>query len=305
MPAGKNSARSGKTTKKKGGRAPSHQNKFAFLHNPKSKLTDKILSSQNVGVCQRCHDKIEWRKKYRKYKPRSQPGVCNLCRRKNVKAAYHTICSGCATSDKAREQAAAASVASRSVKREVTALADDSPEDRGTIAGSIPPSECPEGNGGGGCTTGLESPSGPPNKDGGKEKRFWRVCAMCVCEASLHGVGGAASGNADEILSLEAKLSSYGHGGAPLKLRERKALERKLQNLKEKKTDERPDTKDMAVEVDDEDSEGEENESSDVGSEDLNVDDGECVDDPFLKAVGGVDKLLIGEAYQKSLLETR
>ena len=56
----------GGTKKKKKGRAPKHQNSFGFKHNPKSKKTDKILSSPNVGVCRRCHDKIEWRKKYRK-----------------------------------------------------------------------------------------------------------------------------------------------------------------------------------------------------------------------------------------------
>eukprot|EP00591_Stephanopyxis_turris_P006117 CAMPEP_0195521266 /NCGR_PEP_ID=MMETSP0794_2-20130614/18336_1 /TAXON_ID=515487 /ORGANISM="Stephanopyxis turris, Strain CCMP 815" /LENGTH=206 /DNA_ID=CAMNT_0040650785 /DNA_START=74 /DNA_END=694 /DNA_ORIENTATION=- len=82
--------------KKPKGRAPAHQNSYAFHHNPKSKLTDKILSSPNVGCCKRCHEKIEWRKKYRKYKPRTQPGTCNLCKRRNVKAAYHTICSSCA-----------------------------------------------------------------------------------------------------------------------------------------------------------------------------------------------------------------
>ena len=54
------------TKKKKKGRAPKHQNSFAFHHNPKSKKTDKILASANVGVCKRCYDKIEWRKKYRK-----------------------------------------------------------------------------------------------------------------------------------------------------------------------------------------------------------------------------------------------
>jgi hypothetical protein len=56
----------GATKKKKKGRPPAHQNTFAFRHNPKSKKTEKILSSPNVGVCNRCRDKIEWRKKYRK-----------------------------------------------------------------------------------------------------------------------------------------------------------------------------------------------------------------------------------------------
>merc|ERR1712232_1225726 len=39
-------------------------------------------------------------KKYRKYKPRTQPGKCNVCGQKNIMAAYHTICTKCAGSEK-------------------------------------------------------------------------------------------------------------------------------------------------------------------------------------------------------------
>lgn len=41
-------------------------------------------------------DKIEWRKKYRKYKPLKQPAVCTCCHQKTVKAAYHKACRPCA-----------------------------------------------------------------------------------------------------------------------------------------------------------------------------------------------------------------
>ena len=82
--------------KKKKGRSPARQNDFAFQHNAKSKLTAKILGSPNVGVCSKCHDKIEWRRKYRKYKPLTQAAICNICKRRNIKAAYHTICNDCA-----------------------------------------------------------------------------------------------------------------------------------------------------------------------------------------------------------------
>ncbi|CAM9868746.1 unnamed protein product [Discosporangium mesarthrocarpum] len=83
---------------RKGGavRKPSHQNKFAFRHNPKSKKTSKILALPNEGLCPSCHDKIEWRKKYRKYKPLKQPATCNDCHKKTVTAAYHKICRLCA-----------------------------------------------------------------------------------------------------------------------------------------------------------------------------------------------------------------
>ncbi|KAL3785299.1 hypothetical protein ACHAW5_008331 [Stephanodiscus triporus] len=88
-----------KQKKKKKGRPPAHQNAYAFRHNPKSKKTERILSSPNVGVCVRCRDKIEWRKKYRKYRPLTHPSKCNLCGRRNVRAAYHTLCGECASGD--------------------------------------------------------------------------------------------------------------------------------------------------------------------------------------------------------------
>jgi hypothetical protein len=50
----------------------------------------------NEGLCRRCTDKIEWRKKYRKYKPLTKPAVCVYCKKKEVKAAYHKSCLPCA-----------------------------------------------------------------------------------------------------------------------------------------------------------------------------------------------------------------
>ncbi|CAM9591901.1 unnamed protein product, partial [Ascophyllum nodosum] len=77
-------------------RKPAHQNTFAYRHNPKSKKTAKILDSVNTGLCAACHDKVEWRKQYRKYKPLRQPATCNDCHQKTVTAAYHKICPPCA-----------------------------------------------------------------------------------------------------------------------------------------------------------------------------------------------------------------
>ena len=81
-------------------RRPKYQNEFAYRHNPKSKKTKKILESPNEGLCRRCHDKIEWRKKYRKYKPLKRPKTCHGCGLRNVRAAYHTLCSSCASERK-------------------------------------------------------------------------------------------------------------------------------------------------------------------------------------------------------------
>lgn len=73
----------------------------------------------NEGLCARCHDIIEWKKKYRKYKPLTthkrwyvslcvlcflwQQFVCltsdhrsTMCQQKAVKRAYHTVCDACA-----------------------------------------------------------------------------------------------------------------------------------------------------------------------------------------------------------------
>ena len=47
-------------------------------------------------VCQRCREKIEWKKKYRKYKPLTAPAKCEKCGNRTVKAAYHHLCDDCA-----------------------------------------------------------------------------------------------------------------------------------------------------------------------------------------------------------------
>lgn len=84
---------------RKGGvrsRKPAHQNKFAFRHNKSSKKTAKISGISHNGLCRRCQDKIEWRKKFRKYKPLKQAKKCNNCQQKSITRAYHTMCRTCA-----------------------------------------------------------------------------------------------------------------------------------------------------------------------------------------------------------------
>ena len=81
-------------TKKSG--PPCHQNQFAFVHNPASRLT-KIITAIPLGeVCARCREVLEWRKKFRKYKPLKEPRRCARCGGKTVKDAYHTVCRDCA-----------------------------------------------------------------------------------------------------------------------------------------------------------------------------------------------------------------
>ncbi|GAM27786.1 hypothetical protein SAMD00019534_109620, partial [Acytostelium subglobosum LB1] len=68
----------------------------AFIHNPKSRKTAHILSLPNEGLCYTCHQTIEWRKRYRKYKPLTVAAKCCSCGEKNVKRAYHQLCDECA-----------------------------------------------------------------------------------------------------------------------------------------------------------------------------------------------------------------
>ena len=75
---------------------PKHQNKTSFADNPHSTKSTQIHSLPNAGLCQRCHDIIEWKKKYHKFKPLTAPKTCTNCHQRTVKHAYHVICVDCA-----------------------------------------------------------------------------------------------------------------------------------------------------------------------------------------------------------------
>ncbi|KAA0172167.1 hypothetical protein FNF28_00170 [Cafeteria roenbergensis] len=77
------------------GRVPAHQNTHKFHHNANSKYTKTVLAISNTGVCRRCYEQIEWRKRYRKYKPLKTPGKCTKCSERTVLRAYHTLCAAC------------------------------------------------------------------------------------------------------------------------------------------------------------------------------------------------------------------
>jgi len=311
---------------KKKGRAPSHQNTFAFQHNPKSKLTAKILASPNVGVCRRCRDKIEWRKKYRKYKPLTKPGRCNLCMERNVViAAYHTICSTCAGSSVALGKIGYGSGSRQKGKAiegaeggdriigddcredgnndgENHALNDDIDDDSSTLItatkrciNNVSPAD-----------SSCESPSP------------LRACAICVKEPALPDDEG------DDEARLETKVRSDTEllerkFGRTLKLRERKALERKVRKLVlgngdgvkhqgQQKVIGNSEGNDATGAEDDghndeNEKEKEEQCASSVDSSGAGFKEVLEVDDPFLVAIGGADKLLTGDAYREMLLE--
>jgi len=73
-----------------------YQNQFTFKHNPNSMKTRVIIKSPLDFLCDRCHDILEWKIKYRKYKQLTQPSKCNLCFDKTCYKAYRTVCEACA-----------------------------------------------------------------------------------------------------------------------------------------------------------------------------------------------------------------
>ena len=89
------STRAGEEKRK---RSQKHQNKSSwnaynkFKTDPKS----KIASGVNVtNCCMKCTEVIEWKIKYGKYKPISQPAKCTKCSEKRVKSAYQILCIPC------------------------------------------------------------------------------------------------------------------------------------------------------------------------------------------------------------------
>jgi hypothetical protein len=265
-------------------RKPAHQNTFAFRHNPNSKRTVAILATPNVHVCRRCHEKIEWRKAYRKYKPRTgQPGKCNLCHHRKVTAAYHTICEPCThKSTKAQtllwewNAAVAVKKATKTRNRSGTTEQDETSDAAPTSCtvnqkvAVNPISNEPEEE---------EAPRDTPLDNDSMRlpdpKGYGRVCAICVKEPALPD---------EEEDETAVRL--------PMKLRERKRLERLA--APKTTTTHKPTETTTTVQEAFEDLQVEEEDSGDDEEDD---------EDPLLAAVGGAAQLLTGEAYQAKLLQ--
>lgn len=102
-------------------RAQKHKNSFAFKNDLHDKTPQmKKMNALNVcEVCERCKAQIEWKIKYKKYKPLSQAKTCikwvlrigirlgrekwpnfdfvfRRCNQRTVKKAYHVCCKDCA-----------------------------------------------------------------------------------------------------------------------------------------------------------------------------------------------------------------
>ncbi|KAF3327484.1 hypothetical protein FCM35_KLT07602 [Carex littledalei] len=80
---------------------PKHQNKYAWKPNAGIKINETEVGgklrplSEITGVCHKCKEQIDWKRKYGKYKPLSEPTKCQKCGKRAVKQAYHKICTAC------------------------------------------------------------------------------------------------------------------------------------------------------------------------------------------------------------------
>ena len=163
----------------------------------------------------------------------------------------------------------------------------------------------------------------PDDNDNNKTKRRIRVCEICANEPALSRYTIDGNGISEEVIAqmeeLEEVLETGIHSedGHKLTLREIKGVERQLEKLrldatgKGKKKDVDGEEEEEADEGEeeegdnDEDDESSNNEESvdENGGNDANeIDNDDDANDPFLLAIGGKDKLLVGEEYQKMLL---
>jgi len=88
---------SSKTGQAKRTRPQKHQNQSQWKANkfktdPTTKLLENIVIT---NCCPKCTGVIEWKVKYGKYKPLTQPAKCVKCSQRRVKSAYQIICVSC------------------------------------------------------------------------------------------------------------------------------------------------------------------------------------------------------------------
>ncbi|XP_071502911.1 uncharacterized protein [Diadema antillarum] len=82
-------------------RTQKHKNTVVFknsMHDT-SKRTKQLNDMCISDTCARCKDILEWKIKYKKYKPLTQPKRCTKCQEKTIKNAYRIICENCAEAD--------------------------------------------------------------------------------------------------------------------------------------------------------------------------------------------------------------
>ena len=244
------------------------------------------------------------------YKPRTQLGKCNICFQKNITAAYHTICTKCAGSDKA-----IAAMEKRGGSSQDTAVLSTTPTDAQSADDESSQSAAVD-NTTNNNDDSLSNKSSSEEKTASYNRRHMRVCAMCTLSPALSKYADASPDDIDiieQLNGLEDTLDSKTHptDGHKLTLREIKGVERKIDKLQEelklrkkKRTAQEQDLGENEGEdrdgegKDDEESEESENEYDDDDEKTSAQEDEEL--DPFLAATGG--KALVGGEYQAMLL---
>ncbi|XP_047317766.1 uncharacterized protein C9orf85 homolog [Impatiens glandulifera] len=85
---------------------PVHANKFAWKPHAGVKINETEVGgrfrpfSEITGVCFRCKEQIDWKRKYGKYKVLKEPTKCQRCTKRAVRQAYHNLCHACAKEHK-------------------------------------------------------------------------------------------------------------------------------------------------------------------------------------------------------------
>jgi hypothetical protein len=232
-------------------------------------------------------------------------------------AAYHTICTNCAGSDRAIDDM------EKRRKSSGSAVAQPPSSDRDAESSTAEINEEEE------VVVEEEKPTSTLNDDDAtstippadqtaikRARRRLRVCAMCTAEPALskHSYGdGEDEDLIEEIHLIEDKIEDgVNDDGKKLTLREIKTLERKIEKLQLEMKERRraryakEEEEEEEGDDDDEDSNGGDEEEAEsvqlAGAAEEQDDDEDDANDPFLLAVGGKDKLLVGEEYQKMLL---
>ena len=244
------------------------------------------------------------------YKPRTQLGKCNICSQKNITAAYHTICTKCAGSDKA-----IAAMEKRGGGSQNTAVLSTTPTDTQSADGESSQSAAVDNNTSNKDDS-LSNKSSSEEKTASYNRRHMRVCAMCTLSPALSKYAHASPDDIDiieQLNELEDTLESKTHptDGHKLTLREIKGVERKIDKLQEelklrkkKRAAQEEDPEENKEEERDgegKDDESEESENEYDDDDEKTKEDEEL--DPFLAATGG--KALVGEEYQAMLLASQ
>jgi hypothetical protein len=222
-------------------------------------------------------------------------------------AAYHTICTNCAGSDRAieameqRRSGGSSSSSSTAVVQSLpsngdTKLAENMKEPTILNDHDATPIDPPEPD--------LAAPFK------GSRRRL-RVCAMCTSEPALSKYSNGDGEDEDLIEGIHSIEDQIEDGvnddGRKLTLREIKAMERKIEKMqleikeRRRQRNSKEDENNGEEGDNDEGSNGEDDNSEKSDGEHNEQDDDDA-NDPFLLAVGGKDQLLVGEAYQQMLL---